>query len=325
MKKVLITTPSFGKFSREPVEILENAGFEVVRVKEHPISEEEELLPYIDDEVVAIINGLEPVGRGLMEAAKGLRVIAKHGAGVNNIDLEAAKEHQIYVANTPGANKEGVADFAFGLMLAVARKIPQADRSMREGEWNGFFGSSVYGRALGIIGMGAIGKCMAVRAEGFQMKILGYDPFWDEDFAREHGVIRCTLEDLLKEADYVTIHAPLMKATEHMIDAPQLAMMKTGSFLINAARGEIVNEKALYEALVSGHLAGAAIDAFTCEPVDSNEPILKLEQVVVSPHIASYNDEAMNSCSLYAAKNVVALLCQPKPEKKPNWVVVDAD
>lgn len=323
MEKVLITTPSFGKFSDEPIRILKDAGFEVVRVKEHPVSKEEGILPYIDDEVVAIINGLEPIGEKVIDAAKGLRVIAKHGAGVNNINCDRAREKGIYVTNTPGANKEGVADFAFGLMLAVARKIPNADRCIKEGRWEGYFGSSVYGRTLGIVGMGAIGKCMAVRAKGFSMKVLGYDPFWDASFAEKYGVQRCSLEELLKNSDFVTVHAPLMPETENLIDKEQIALMKDGAFLINAARGEIVNEKALYEALISGKLAGAALDAFNSEPVEKDNPIVKLENVVASPHIASYCDEAMNSCSLYAAQNVVELLRNPKPEHKPKWVVVD--
>lgn len=324
MEKVLITTPSFGKFSDEPIEILKRAGFEPVRVKEHPISEEEGLYPYLDDEVVAIINGLEPVDRGVMERAKNLKIVSKHGAGVNNIDLEAAREMHIMVTNAPGANREGVADFAFGLMLAVARWIPQADKCMKEGGWKGFFGSSVYGRTLGIVGMGAIGKCMAQRARGFNMKILGYDPYWDENFAKENGVQRCELDELMREADYVTVHAPLMPETEGMIGEAQIRSMKKGSYLINAARGEIVDEKALYEALKDGHLAGAALDAFSSEPIDPNDPILKLPNVVVSPHIASYNDEAMNSASIFAANNVAYALRKLKPEEKPRWIVVDS-
>lgn len=324
MPKVLITTPSFAKFSEEPMNVLHQAGLTPVRVQKHPITDEKDLLEYLDEDVQAIITGLEPIGRTVMEAAKGLKVVIKHGIGVDNIDLEAARELGICVANTPGANKEGVADFAFGLMLAAARKIPQADRSIKEGRWEGFFGSSVYGRTLGIVGMGAIGKAMAMRAKGFSMKILGYDPFWDEAFAAQNGIRRCTLEEILKESDFITIHVPLMKQTENLIDEPQLRMMKKSAFLINAARGGIVNEKALYTACKEGWIAGAGLDAFSKEPVDTDDPLPKLSNVIATAHIAFYCDEAMNSTSLFAAKVAEQFLCEPLPERKPGWLVVDA-
>lgn len=324
MEKVLIATPSFGKFSNEPIEILEKAGFTIVRPAEHPISKEEGLYKYLDDEVMAIINGLEPVGRGVLERAPGLKIIAKHGAGVNNIDLEAAKEFNVMVANAPGANKEGVADLTFGLMLAIARLIPQADACVKSGDWKGFFGSSVFNRTLGIVGMGAIGKCMAQRASGFSMKLLGYDPYWDEDFSKQYNIKRCSLEEILQEADFVTLHVPAMPSTNGMIGEKELRSMKKGAYLINAARGELVDEEALYKVLKEGHLAGAAMDAFLQEPVNPDNPLLTLPNVVVTPHIGMYNDEAMNSTSLAAAKNVVTALRTLKSDEKPRWIVVDS-
>ena len=324
MKKVLVTG-SFGKFNRSPIEMLEQAGFQIVQIKEHPLTDEDKLLKYIDDDIIAIVNGLEPIGRKTMEAAKGLKLVVKHGAGVNNIDLEAAKELGIAVANTPGANKEAVADLAFGLMLAVARNISQADASMKAGKWEGFFGRSVYGRTLGIVGMGAIGKSLAKRANGFSMKILGYDPYWDEDFAKENDIERCSIDELVKQSDFISIHTPLLPETDKLINKDRLEIMKETAYIINTARGEIIDEQALYQVLADKKIAGAGIDAFSKEPLAEDDPILSLNNVILTPHIAFYSDEAMHSTSLYAANNIIEFFEKQGVfgEEKIRWLVVE--
>jgi D-3-phosphoglycerate dehydrogenase len=323
VKKILLTG-SFGKFSREPFDILEKAGLEPVQIKGQLINTEEKLLSYLDREVAAVINGLEPVGEKVMAAATGLRLIVKHGVGVDNIDLEAARRHGITVANTPGANRNGVADLAFGLMLAAARKIPQADASVKAGEWKGFFGVSVYNRTLGIVGMGAIGKCMALRAKGFSMRILGYDPFWDADFAGKNGVERCELDELLKRSDFVTVHTPLLTSTRGLINGRRLGLMKKSAVLINTARGEIIDEAALCAALKNGDIAASALDAFSDEPLKTDSPLRKLDNIILTPHIAFYNDEAMNATSLYAANIAAQYFSGGAGEggKKPPWLVL---
>ena len=184
MAKVLVTN-SFGKFSEEPDAILTEAGFEVVHIKEHILDNEDEVIEkYIDDDVVAAVNGLEPVTEKTLKAAHGLRLITKHGVGLDNIDLDACSANGVAVASTPGANRQAVADLIVGLMLSLSRHICDADKSIKTGEWKGFFGTGLYGKTLGIIGMGAIGKEVIERCAGFKMHFLGYDPYWNEDFAR---------------------------------------------------------------------------------------------------------------------------------------------
>ena len=327
MQKVLVSTHSFGKYSEEPEKILTQRGLDVIRVEKYPAKKEEDYLPYLDSDVVAIIHAGGCIGRTVMTAAPNLKIIAKHGIGVDDIDLEFARENNILVTNAPGALTNCVADGAFAIMMAIARRIPQADRCLKEGGWNAisFFGSAIYGRTIGIIGMGNIGKGMVHRAKGFNMKLLGYDPYWDETFAKEHGVIRCELDELLQKADYVTIHAPLTHDTENIIGERELKLMKKTAFLINASRGAMIVDSALYKALSEKWIAGAALDAFRKEPIDPKDPLLTLENIVVTPHMAGYDDQGMTLCSMSAAQSVVKALFEPKPSVKPPWVVVDAN
>ena len=326
-KKVLITTRTFGKFSAEPASILEKAGLTPIYLDKYPVASEDELLPYLDEDVVAILPGLETISSKSMDAAPGLKVVSKHGVGVDRIDLAAAKERNIAVTFTPGVTRFTVAEAGFALMMAVARRIPQADRCMRGGGWNAqsFFGTSVYGRTLGIVGLGKIGKAMAMLSKGFNMTLLGYDPMWDDDFAKEYGVRRCTFDELLQESDYVTLHAPSTPDTENLMGAREFGLMKNTACLINVARGELIDDEALYNALLNKQIAGAGQDAFRKEPSDPNDPLLTLENIVVTPHIAGYTDEGVTRCSIMAAQNIVKIVCEPKPDVKPEWVIVDAD
>ncbi len=310
MDKVLITTPTFAKYGTEAPAILAAAGLEAVRAAQ-PVKADRDLLGYLDG-VTAIITGLEPITAAVIDAAKELKVIAKHGIGVDNIDLEAARRRGIRVVNAPGTNKDAVADLVFGLMFALTRRILAADASVRQGQWPRMFGQAVWGRKIGIVGMGAIGRAVAMRAKGFQMPVYGCDTFWDEQFAAQYGVQRVSLEALLGEADFVTLHVPLMAETHNLIGEAELRRMKPTAYLINAARGGIVDEEALYRALTAGTIAGAGLDAFGAEPPLAS-PLLTLDNVVLTPHMGGYTEEALGLTSVVAAQSAVDVLAGRQP------------
>ena len=302
MKKVFVFPSSFGKFSDEPERILREAGLEVTKFFKAGMTEDEviEKLQGYD----AVILGIEPMTARVMEACPQLKIVSRYGVGMDNVDQEAARRLGIRTFNTPGANSDAVADYTFGMMLDLARSISVTDRDLKAGQVKKHLGYPVYGRTLGIIGLGAIGKGMARRALGFGMKVMAYDVFWDEAFAKEHGVQRAELEEIYKEADFITLHCGLNEQTRSMIGAEQLRMMKSSAFLINNARGGLVDEAALNEALRSGEIAGAGIDAFVTEPPISS-PLLELEQVIAAPHVAGSSMDSINNMGIFSARNVV--------------------
>ena len=302
MEKILITNASFAKYSKKAEEILIDYGLEIVRPNQ-PINDENDILEYLDG-VVAIITGLEPITEKIISNASKLKVIGKHGIGVDNIDIGAAKKKGITVLNAPGTNKEAVADLVFGLMLSLARKIPNSDRQVRTGKWPKVFGQSVFGKTLGIIGLGAIGRSMVQRAKGFGMKVIAFDSYWDKEYAETNGVIYSNIDEILKEADFITLHVPLTAETKNSIGIEQLRNMKSTAYLINASRGGVVDEGALYAALKEGIIAGAGLDVFSTEPpIDS--PLFELDNVILSPHMGGFTDGALATTSEFIAQAIV--------------------
>lgn len=299
-KNVLITNASFGMYSPRPMEMLREAGFAVTWIKG---ATREQILAHIPD-MDALLVGVEPADAEIIKTGKKLKVISKHGVGIDNIDVKAAEGRGIVVKNTPGANSNAVADFTFGLMLDAARGITWGDRALRGGQWPRIAGESVWGTTLGIIGLGAIGRGMALRAKGFHMRVLAYDVFWDEAFAAEYSIERVSLEDIYRESDFISIHAALTEETRNMIAMEQLRMMKPSAILINAARGSIVDEAALYTALTTGVIRGAALDAFAVEPA-KDLPLFQLDNVVVTPHLGAFSKDAMTRMSMIAAENII--------------------
>lgn len=312
-RKVLITTPTFAKYSKEPLKLLQQFGLETV-FAEQPIKSDEQLLPYLND-TVAIITGLEPITSKVILAAKELKVIAKHGIGVDNIDLNAAKEGGVMVVNAPGTNGDAVADLVFGHALALARDIPKADFAVRSGKWPRVIGKSVWGRTMGIIGFGAIGKGVALRAQGFNMEVLAYDICFDEEFAKAHCVKQASIEEILQNADFITLHLPLTQETQDLFSYEKFALMKKTAYLINTSRGGVVDESALIDALTKGTIAGAALDVFSNEP-PTNKLLLDCPNIILSPHMGGYTDQALNNTSLYAAQRVLEVLRGENPKSR---------
>ena len=313
-KKVLITSRSFGKISDEPREILEAAGIEITfRGADFDPVEYEQIIPEYD----ALIIGAHEFQPELMKRCPKLKIICKHGVGLDNIPLEKAKELGIAVTNAPGTNSNAVADLAFGLMLSVARCITATSKGVSAGVWKTAIGVDVCGKTLGLVGFGAIAKCVARRAAGFGMKVLAYDPYVEKVDGEFEGLVTlCSFEQVLEQSDYVSVHLPLNEQTYNMIAAEQLSKMKKGAILINTARGGIVNESDLYHALVSGHLLGAGMDVVEHEPLDPKHPLLQLENVVVTPHIGMYSKEAVGAVSLICARNVANYLQDQTAENR---------
>ncbi len=309
--KVLIATRSFGSTSQKPWQVLAEAGCETVRADMSQKMTEERLIKLLDG-VEAAIVGVVPMSARVLENAPRLKAVSAHGVGVDHIDLEAAARKGVIVANCPGANDQAVADLAIGLMVAIARQIPSVDQDVRSGKWGRYHGSELWNKTLGLIGLGRIGRGVAKRALGFDMQVLAYDPYVDEQLAGAIGVRMSSFEEVISAADFLSLHAALTEETRHMIGKSELENMKPSAFLINTARGGLVDEEALYAALVEGQLAGAALDAFAAEPpIDS--PLLQLENVVLTPHIGAHTQEAIERVGVLAAQNVVQALQTGEP------------
>jgi D-3-phosphoglycerate dehydrogenase len=255
-----------------------------------------------------IIAGIEPYTAEVLEKAPAsLKVITRYGAGYNSVDIEAAGKRGIKVSNTPGVNAPAVADMTLGLMLAIARRIPQYDAKTRKGGWSRYVGVGLTGKTLGILGLGAIGKEVAVRARGFSMNLMAYDPYFDKDFADRLDIKKASIDEIYRDADFITLHVPVLKETEKMINAETLGKMKSSAFLINAARGELVDETALYEALKNNRIAGAALDVFETEPL-LESPLYELENIVVTPHLAGHTGQAEYLMGKLSIDNTLAIL-----------------
>ncbi|QGH33511.1 hydroxyacid dehydrogenase [Gracilibacillus salitolerans] len=297
--KIIVTSPSFGKFNPDIYDELQSEGYEVVKLI--PYDRQVMLQEVVDAD--AIIVGLETMDEEIMATGKQLKIITKHGVGVDNIDLDAAMRCGIAVSNTPGTNNDAVADLAFGLMLSVARSIPDANSNLKEEKWLRYDGNSVWGKTLGIVGLGAIGKGVAKRAKGFSMDVLGYDITEPTQEEVENGINRVSLVELFQQADYISLHVPLNKFTKHMVGKEQFDMMKDSAILINTARGGLIDEEELKYALLNNRIKGCGLDVFDEEP-PTNYDLLKLDNLVVTPHMAAYTIEAVQLTSETAANNV---------------------
>jgi D-3-phosphoglycerate dehydrogenase len=240
-------------------------------------------------------------------------VIARYGVGVDSVDLAAAREKGIVVTNTPGANSVSVAELALGLMLALARQIPEAAEAVHQGKWPRYAGLSLEGKTVGILGLGAIGKQLARRLAGFDCTLLAYDPFGDSAASNALHVELVALEDVLKRSDFISLHLPLFPETRCMVNDSFLGKMKKGSFLVNTSRGEVVDEDSLLKALQSGQLKGAGLDAFTVEPPDLRNPLLALPQVIVTPHLGAQTDGATSNMGWLAMRDCIAVLNGKEP------------
>ncbi len=310
--RLLVTPTSYGKNdSRLKTELEAQVGEVIYNPTGKPLTSAEvsNLLPGID----GYIAGLDGIDVKALQSANRLKVIARYGVGVDNVDLAAAREKGIVVTNTPGANSVSVAELALGLMLALARQIPEAVEAVHQGKWPRYSGVSLEGKTVGILGLGAIGKQLARRLSGFDCKIVAYDPFADTAYAKDNHIKLANMDEVIGQADFVSLHLPLLPETRGIVNETFLNKMKKGSFLINTSRGEAIDEDALLKALQDGRLKGAGLDAFTIEPPDPKNPLLALPQVVVTPHLGAQTDGATSNMGWLAMRDCLAVLKGEKP------------
>jgi D-3-phosphoglycerate dehydrogenase / 2-oxoglutarate reductase len=306
-------------------DILTEAGFEPIDPEGGPALSREELLPYLP-RLDAMLAGGERMTPELFAMAPRLRAIARTGVGYDLIDLAAAAKHRVAVTITPGTNQESVAEQTMALLLALARRIPANDRLIHDGGWDRSLVTPVRGMTLGLVGMGRIGRAVAVRAKAFRMDLVAFDSVLDAEFDRQWGIRRLSLDDLLTCSDVVSLHLPLTDSTRGMVNRHFLARMRPGSFLINTARGGLVVEADLREALISGHVAGAGLDVLNHEPPEPGDPLVGLSNAVLSPHIAGTDLQSMREMAEMASTSVVELYrdrwpgeCVVNQELRERW------
>ncbi len=315
--KILVTARSFRAIEGPHQQILMDAGYELLASPHDRPLDASELAQLVSD-VVGVILSVDSFTAEVFDRANRLRVISRCGVGMDNIDLQAATSRGVVVTNTPGANSVAVAELTIALMLALARRIPYHDRVVRQGHWDRIQGVELLGYTLGLVGMGRIGREVARRAACFGMRIVYHDPVPPpQPLLASQGATYRRLEDLLAESDVISLHVPLQEDTYHLIDHRALARIKPTAFLINTARGSLVDEQALCEALVQGRLAAAASDVFTREPPGDN-PLLHLDNFIATPHIGSATLQTTLRMGLRAAENALAVLRGERPADAVN-------
>jgi D-3-phosphoglycerate dehydrogenase / 2-oxoglutarate reductase len=303
--------------SAEGVEILRRAGLQVdVRVGMKP----EELEACIGDYDALAVRSASKVTARVLEKATRLRVVGRAGVGVDNVDLEAATRRGVVVMNTPGGSSVTVAELALAMMLALSRHIAQATASTRSGKWEKkrFQGHELCGKTLGVVGIGNIGSVVVDRARAMKMHVVAFDPFISAEAAAQIGVELVALDDLWQRADVISLHVPLTDQTRNVVNAATLARMKKGVLIVNCARGGLVDEKALAEALASGHVGGAALDVFEKEPVSPDNPLLQLDGFICTPHLGASTEEAQTAVAVAIAEQLAAYLTRGEVKNAVN-------
>jgi phosphoglycerate dehydrogenase-like enzyme len=312
MAQVLITARSVAA-SAEGRAILEAAGHEVVIYLRNGNWSEEEMTRCIVGMDAAIVD-VDAISAKVIEAgAPSLKIVARDGVGYNNVDVEAAQRYGVAVTLALGANAVSVCELVMGIMISLARGIPAQHFHVRQGGWERLLGHELYGKVLGVIGTGNIGREVIKRAHAFGMKIVAFDVVQDGELCKHYNVTYLDWESVCKEADFLTLHVPVTPMTKTMMNAHALRLMKSTAFLINTAHGELVDEAALSKALRQGEIAGYGADTMTQEPPAKKHPLLSLPNVIVTPHCGAYTKEMVTQCSVIAAQEVIRVLAGQKP------------
>jgi D-3-phosphoglycerate dehydrogenase len=299
--KVLVADP----LAEEGIEVLKHQAEVDVKLKLKP----EELKSIIGNYDALIVRSETKATADIIEAGKKLQVIARAGVGLDNIDVEAATRKGIVVVNAPTGNTIAAAEHAIALMMALARHVPQANARLKSGVWqrSEYMGTELRGKTLGVVGLGNVGSAVARRAQSFEMRLIGYDPFVSSEYAHNLGVELVSMDKLLKESDFVTLHLPLTSDTKKLISAKELGKMKPTARIINCARGGLVDEEALFKAIEAGKIAGAAVDVFVKEPV-TDSLLFQSDKIIVTPHLGASTTEAQASVALEVVEQVLAVL-----------------
>lgn len=287
---------------------------------------EAELLPLVSDAAALVVRSETKITRAVMEAARHLRVVGRAGVGVDNVDVETATQRGVVVMNTPGGNTISTAELTFSMLMAMARKIPQANASMKAGEWNrkSFQGTELYNKTLGILGLGRIGSEVARRAIAFGMRVYAYDPYLSLARAKALQVEMAELDEIYANVDFLTVHMPMSEETKGMVNAAAFAKMKHGVRILNCARGGIVNEADLLAAIQTGQVAGAALDVYEAEPLPKDSPLRALPQVIMTPHLGASTEEAQDNVGIEVAEAITDFLLQGAVRNAVNLPNLDS-
>lgn len=313
--RVLVTATSYAMNDPSLRSDLEQAVGEVIYNKSaHPLTSAE-LVPMIKG-IDGMIAGLDEISGEVIQAADRLRVIARYGVGLDRVDLEAARKKGVIVTNTPGANASSVAELTVGLMIALARHIAEANRRTKAGEWPRLKGTTLMGKTVGLLGLGSIGRRVAKLLSGFDCRVIGYDPVVGKERAAQFGVEWMERDEVIRNADFLSLHLPADSVTENMFNQHLIARMKDGVYLINTARSELIDEEALIVALRTGKIAGVALDTFRHEPPGADHPVLQFEQVIATPHMGAHTDDATNSMGRIALNECLAVLRGEEPQHR---------
>jgi len=322
--KILVTSRSYGRYYPDQLEKLKSVG-EVVFAEKPPLKEDD--LLKIIGQYDAVVAGLDEYTARVMEEAKNLKIIGRYGVGLDNVDLKAATEHGIIVTYTPGANTNAVAEHTFALMLSLLKRIPQLNEAGKKGEWRrrGGLNWELQGKTLGIIGLGRIGRTVAKMAKAFDVNIIAYSPHVPREEAEKLGIKLVSLEELLSKADIVSLHTSLTPEKYHMIGEREFKLMKKTAIIVNTARGELIDEDALVKALKNGEIAGAALDVLEKEPPPPDSELLKLENVIITPHAAAHTWEAVRKMGDMVTEDIIAVLNGRKPKYIANPEVLEKE
>lgn len=304
--KVVITDYEFATLAPEE-EILSKVGAELVRAQ---CRTEDEVIEAAKD-ADALLNQYAPVSRKVIENLPNLKVVSRYGVGVNTIDIDAATEHGVIVGNVTDYCMDEVSDHAFALLISCARKVTQLNNAVKAGNWDYKVGVPIFrlpGRVLGLIGFGRIPQTLARKAQAFGLKVIAFDPYLPPEVAKEKGVELMELNEVCAQADFISVHSPLTDATRGMISDEQFNLMKKETFIINTARGPVIDEKAMIRALQEGKIAGAGLDVLENEPIEPDNPLLKMDNVIINPHAAWYSEESQLELKQKVAQNVADVL-----------------
>lgn len=306
MYRILVTSKSFARYNPEVINELKEKGIQLVRAKKSNMTDDE-----IAEEISGydgIVCGIDRIDRKVIEAGKSLKIIHMNGTGIDHIDVEAATEHHIYVGNCPGGNAEAVAELDLAILLAEARKVVKYSRGIYEGKWGRQVGTELYGKTMGVLGLGAIGRRFTELLAGFHMNVLGYDVAPRMDWVRENGVT--LVEDpseIFREADFISLNLPLLDSTRGIIDRDALKQMKKDVIIVNTARGGLIKTDDLVEALRTGMIRGAALDAFDEEPLAENSPLRDLD-ITLTPHLGASTKDTMQKVTRMIAEHLEEVL-----------------
>ena len=305
MTKVLLSPSSFGQCGLEPINILKQQGFEIVYNPYGRKLSEKEVIELAKD-CIGIVAGVEPLTKRVMDALSRLKCISRVGVGMDSVDLEYAKQKGVVVVNTPNGPTRGVAELTLAMTLSLLRRIPQADADMKKGQWNKQIGNLLFEKQIGIIGLGRIGRMVAELFRAIGNPVIGYDLFPDKEWAENKNVELKSFVEVVSQADILSLHIPANIDKTPVIGSKEINQMKSNAFLINLARGGVVDEKALYQSLKLNKIAGTAIDVFSSEPY--NGPLCELDNVVLTPHLGSYALEGKLQMEIDAVNNLITEL-----------------